>query len=124
MAGSITVIQLCMCSVPVSVRCFILWFKCAVNAQEKMCSDRVIGLLLAYTMAKYGMSMCVLGMAEEFKDDGIAVNALWPKTGRKLHLLAYNLCTCIILINFSCLRCGGQFNLQFNLMSFFHGLQA
>ena len=32
-------------------------------------------------MAKYGMSMCVLGMAEEFKDDGIAVNALWPKTG-------------------------------------------
>jgi len=32
-------------------------------------------------MAKYGMSMCVLGMAEEFKDDGISVNALWPKTG-------------------------------------------
>lgn len=31
-------------------------------------------------MAKYGMSMCVLGMAEEFKADGIAVNALWPKT--------------------------------------------
>ncbi|XP_068675909.1 hydroxysteroid dehydrogenase-like protein 2 [Montipora foliosa] len=36
---------------------------------------------VAYTMAKYGMSMCVLGMAEEFKDDGISVNALWPKTG-------------------------------------------
>lgn len=35
---------------------------------------------VAYTMAKYGMSMCVLGMAEEFKQDGIAVNALWPKT--------------------------------------------
>jgi citronellol/citronellal dehydrogenase len=35
---------------------------------------------LAYTMAKYGMSMCVLGMAEEFKRDGIAVNALWPRT--------------------------------------------
>ncbi|MFX1499613.1 MAG: SDR family oxidoreductase [Promethearchaeota archaeon] len=35
---------------------------------------------LAYTMAKYGMSMCVLGMAEEFKKDGIAVNALWPRT--------------------------------------------
>jgi citronellol/citronellal dehydrogenase len=31
-------------------------------------------------MAKYGMSMCVLGMAEEFKDEGIAVNALWPRT--------------------------------------------
>jgi len=35
---------------------------------------------VAYTMAKFGMSMCVLGMAEELKDDGIAVNALWPKT--------------------------------------------
>jgi len=35
---------------------------------------------LAYTMAKYGMSMCVLGMAEEFKRDGIGVNALWPRT--------------------------------------------
>lgn len=35
---------------------------------------------VAYTMAKYGMSMCVLGMAGEFKDDGVAVNALWPKT--------------------------------------------
>ena len=35
---------------------------------------------VAYTMSKYGMSMCVLGMAEEFKHDGIAVNALWPRT--------------------------------------------
>ena len=35
---------------------------------------------VAYTMAKYGMSMCVLGMAEEFRDDGIGVNALWPRT--------------------------------------------
>lgn len=35
---------------------------------------------VAYTMAKYGMSMCVLGMAEELKPEGIAVNALWPKT--------------------------------------------
>lgn len=34
----------------------------------------------AYTMAKYGMSMCVLGMAEEFRGAGVAVNALWPKT--------------------------------------------
>ena len=31
-------------------------------------------------MSKYGMSMCVLGMAEEFKKDGISVNALWPRT--------------------------------------------
>jgi len=35
---------------------------------------------LAYTMAKYGMSMCVLGLADELKRDGISVNALWPRT--------------------------------------------
>ena len=35
---------------------------------------------VAYTISKYGMSMCVLGMAEEFKKDGIAINALWPRT--------------------------------------------
>ena len=35
---------------------------------------------VAYTMAKYGMSMCVLGMAEEFRQEGIAFNALWPRT--------------------------------------------
>ncbi len=35
---------------------------------------------VAYTMSKYGMSMCVLGMAEEFRAQGVAVNALWPRT--------------------------------------------
>ena len=35
---------------------------------------------LAYTMAKFTMSMCVLGMAEELKSDSIAVNGLWPRT--------------------------------------------
>jgi citronellol/citronellal dehydrogenase len=35
---------------------------------------------VGYTIAKYGMSMCVLGMAEEFRKEGIAVNALWPRT--------------------------------------------
>lgn len=35
---------------------------------------------VAYTMAKFGMSMCTLGMAEEFRKDGIAVNSLWPLT--------------------------------------------
>lgn len=35
---------------------------------------------LAYTIAKFGMSLCVLGMAEELRDKGIAVNALWPRT--------------------------------------------
>ena len=36
-------------------------------------------------MAKYGMSLCVLGMAKEFEEDGIAVNALWPRTGMTHH---------------------------------------
>ncbi len=35
---------------------------------------------VAYTMAKFGMSLCVLGMAEEFRRDGVAFNALWPRT--------------------------------------------
>ena len=35
---------------------------------------------VAYTMAKYGMSMCVLGMAGEFREAGVGVNALWPRT--------------------------------------------
>jgi citronellol/citronellal dehydrogenase len=34
----------------------------------------------AYTISKYGMSMCTLGMAAEFKDRGVAVNSLWPRT--------------------------------------------
>lgn len=43
-------------------------------------SPKWFGPHVAYTMAKYGMSLCVLGMAEEFRGDGIAVNALWPRT--------------------------------------------
>lgn len=46
-----------------------------LNMQAKWFKDH-----LAYTMSKYGMSMCTLGMAEELKPLGIAVNSLWPKT--------------------------------------------
>lgn len=46
-----------------------------LSMQEKWFAPHV-----AYTMAKFGMSMCVLGMAGEFRDDGIAFNALWPRT--------------------------------------------
>lgn len=46
---------------------------------------------VAYTMAKYGMSMCVMGMATEFKPFGIAVNALWPKTA--IHTAAMEMLT-------------------------------
>jgi citronellol/citronellal dehydrogenase len=41
---------------------------------------RWFGPHVAYTIAKYGMSMCTLGMAEEFRGDGVAFNALWPRT--------------------------------------------
>jgi citronellol/citronellal dehydrogenase len=43
-------------------------------------SPRWFASHVAYTMAKYGMSMCVLGMAEELRSQGVAVNALWPRT--------------------------------------------
>jgi citronellol/citronellal dehydrogenase len=46
---------------------------------------------LAYTMSKYGMSMCTLGMAEEFKAAGVAVNSLWPKT---------TIATAAVVVNF------------------------
>jgi len=38
------------------------------------------GSYAAYAIAKYGMSMCTLGMAEEFREEGIAFNSLWPRT--------------------------------------------
>lgn len=45
---------------------------------------------LAYTMSKYGMSMCTLGLAAEFNNDGIAVNSLWPKTTIATAAIAVN----------------------------------
>jgi citronellol/citronellal dehydrogenase len=62
------------------------YLKCAKNPHILTLSPplnlnpRWFGPHVAYTIAKYGMSMCMLGMAEEFKQDGIAVNALWPRT--------------------------------------------
>src|SRR5258706_2054069 len=53
----------------------ILTLSPPLNFDPKWFRDHV-----AYTIAKYGMSLCVLGMAEEFRGDGIAVNALWPRT--------------------------------------------
>ncbi len=43
-------------------------------------SPRWAGRHLGYTIAKYGMSLCTLGLAHELSDDGIAVNSLWPRT--------------------------------------------
>src|SRR5678816_3922951 len=70
----------------VTSRACIPHLKQAANPHVLMLSPpldmkpRWFGSHVAYTMAKYGMSMCVLGMAEEFKGE-IAFNALWPRTG-------------------------------------------
>lgn len=77
----------------VNTRGTFLASKCAIPHLKKSSNPHILNLSppllmdskwfgnhVAYTMAKYGMSMCVLGMAEEFKDAGIAVNALWPRT--------------------------------------------
>jgi len=86
---------------------------------------------VAYTMAKYGMSMCVLGMAEEFKRDGIAVNALWPRTvidtaalqmipgidalaGRKPEILAD---AAYIIFNRPATECTGNFFVDDDLLA-------
>ncbi|MHA1536498.1 MAG: SDR family oxidoreductase [Alphaproteobacteria bacterium] len=53
----------------------ILTLASPLNMEERWFAPHV-----AYTMAKFGMSMCVLGMAGEFRGKGIAVNALWPRT--------------------------------------------
>lgn len=53
----------------------ILNLSAPLNMEEKWFAPHV-----AYTIAKFGMSMCVLGMAGEFREQGIAVNALWPRT--------------------------------------------
>ena len=65
-----------------------------LNMQSQWFSPHV-----AYTMAKYGMSMCVLGMSEEFKPNNIAVNALWPKTGKKniFHLMIFTFQTLLTI---------------------------
>ena len=56
----------------------ILTLSPPLNMKERWFKNHV-----AYTMSKYGMSMCVLGMSGEFKRDGVAVNALWPATAIK-----------------------------------------
>lgn len=53
----------------------ILNLSAPLNMEERWFAPHV-----AYTMAKFGMSMCVLGMAGEFREQGVAVNALWPRT--------------------------------------------
>lgn len=67
--------KLCIPHLKKSSNPHILNLSPPLNMQAKWFKDH-----LAYSMSKYGMSMCTLGMAEEFKSEGIAVNSLWPKT--------------------------------------------
>ena len=63
----------------------ILTLSPPLNMKAKWFKDH-----LAYTMSKYGMSLCTLGMAEEFRTQGIAVNSLWPRTTIATAAIAVN----------------------------------
>lgn len=63
----------------------ILTLSPPLNLKPRWFKDHV-----AYTMSKYGMSMCTLGMAEEFRAQGIAVNSLWPRTTIATAAIAVN----------------------------------
>ena len=73
--GTFLCSKLCIPYLKKSKNPHILTLSPPLNLDSKWFSNH-----LAYTMSKYGMSMCVLGMAREFKKDGIGVNALWPRT--------------------------------------------
>lgn len=73
--GTFMLSQKCIPHLKKSQNPHILTLSPPLNMDKKWFGQHV-----AYTISKYGMSMCVLGMAEEFKRDGIAINALWPAT--------------------------------------------
>jgi len=73
--GTFLVCQVCLPYLLQAENPHILTFSPPLNLNPRWFRDHT-----AYTMAKYGMSMTVLGMAEEFREQGIAVNALWPRT--------------------------------------------
>ena len=73
--GTFLMSKLCLPHLKKSENPHILNLSPPLHMESKWFSSHV-----AYSMTKFGMSMCVLGMSEEFKDDRIAVNALWPRT--------------------------------------------
>lgn len=73
--GTYLMTRACIPHLLESVNPHVLNLSPPLNMNPRWFRDHV-----AYTMAKYGMSMCVLGMSEEFRKEGIAVNALWPRT--------------------------------------------
>ncbi|HEY7658895.1 MAG TPA: NAD(P)-dependent oxidoreductase [Burkholderiales bacterium] len=73
--GTFVCSQACVPHLKKAANPHILTISPPLNMKPRWFKDHV-----AYTMAKYGMSMCTLGMAEEFRSSGIAVNSLWPRT--------------------------------------------
>lgn len=73
--GTFLTSQTCLPHLLESANPHILNLSPPLNMEERWFAPHV-----AYTMAKYGMSLCVLGMAGEFREAGVAVNALWPRT--------------------------------------------
>ena len=73
--GTYAASQACIPQLAKATNAHILTLSPPLNLEPRWFKAHV-----AYTMAKYGMSMCVLGMAEELRKAGIAVNALWPRT--------------------------------------------
>ena len=73
--GTFACSQACIPYLAQAANPHILTLSPPFNMEARWFKDHV-----AYTMAKYGMSMCTLGMAEEFRSRGVAVNSLWPRT--------------------------------------------
>lgn len=73
--GTFVCSQACIPHLKQSANPHILTLSPPLNMQPRWFQSN-----LAYTMAKYGMSMCTLGLSEEFRAEGIAVNSLWPRT--------------------------------------------
>ena len=73
--GTFLVSRLCLPYLLKAANPHILNISPPLHMEEKWFAPHV-----AYSIAKYGMSLCVLGMAGEFREQGIAVNALWPRT--------------------------------------------
>ncbi|SFI72240.1 SDR family oxidoreductase [Aerobium aerolatum] len=73
--GTFLVSKMCIPYLKLAQNPHILNLAPPLDMQPKWFGNHV-----AYTMAKYGMSMCTLGMSAEFARDGIAVNSLWPLT--------------------------------------------
>jgi citronellol/citronellal dehydrogenase len=73
--GTFLVTQRCLPHLLKSTNPHVLMLSPPLNMEERWFAPHV-----AYSIAKYGMSLCVLGMAGELRDQGVAVNALWPRT--------------------------------------------